>query len=793
VSGFQRIIREIHRRSMWQILGIYGASSWVILQVVGEIAGGLALPEWVQPLAIILLLLGLPVVLTTAFVQEGVRRGATRGSAVDAPVAPADAEARAEPPETPPGATGAIRAATAPTRTAGASGARDRWFTWRNALLGGAGAFALLGLVLAGWAAARSMGIGPAGTLVAKGVFEERAPVILADFESAGADTLLARAATEALRVDLGQSQVVTAMEPTQVSAVLSRMDRSPEVHLGLDLAREIAIREGAQAVIAGDIIRAGSGFVLSARVVSPGDGTELVSQRVNASSEDEILASIDELSKRLRERIGESLRSLGGDAPLARVTTPSLEALRKYSQAVRSVDVQGDDERGIALLEEAVALDSAFAMAWRKLGVVLSNRGQDRARQLEAVRAAYRHADRLTESERYWATATYFTFVEYEPERAITAYRNLLELHPTDAKALNNLGNRYAEVRDGPRALETYRRGVTADSTNSILHQNLSIELYAQGSADEALRTIDAAVERFQDNPSAASVAAELYAARGEYERASELNGPAEEAGVGSLFWRAVAHDVAARLAAVRGGLAESETRFRARLAAERERGLPENALLAILDRAYLDLYVRDDPVAGLRAVEAGLASYSLSSMDPYNRPYLALATFFAEAGRADRARELLAEMERETDLEVISAFDAVLLDLARGLIAGEEERLDEAIAAFRRADRLRCQLCGLSELARTYDRAGSADSALALYERWIETPAPFRLMTGYRLQGPTLERMAGLFDERGDLESAAKYYAMFVDLWADADEELQPRVRAAQTRLEEIMRERG
>ena len=57
----------------------------------------------------------------------------------------------------------------------------------------------------------------------------------------------------------------------------------------------------------------------------------------------------------------------------------------------------------------------------------------------------------------------------------------------------------------------------------------------------------------------------------------------------------------------------------------------------------------------------------------------------------------------------------------------------------------------------------------------------------------GPALERLAQLYDERGDLENAAVYYARFVDLWADADAELQPRVKAAKARLEEIIRERG
>ena len=54
-------------------------------------------------------------------------------------------------------------------------------------------------------------------------------------------------------------------------------------------------------------------------------------------------------------------------------------------------------------------------------------------------------------------------------------------------------------------------------------------------------------------------------------------------------------------------------------------------------------------------------------------------------------------------------------------------------------------------------------------------------------------LERLGQLYDEQGDLESASKYYAMFVELWAEADQDLQRRVQAAQARLEEIVAERG
>jgi hypothetical protein len=48
-------------------------------------------------------------------------------------------------------------------------------------------------------------------------------------------------------------------------------------------------------------------------------------------------------------------------------------------------------------------------------------------------------------------------------------------------------------------------------------------------------------------------------------------------------------------------------------------------------------------------------------------------------------------------------------------------------------------------------------------------------------------------LYDAKGDTENAALYYAQFVDMWDEADADLQPRVAVARARLEEIIRERG
>ncbi len=68
-SPLKKMISEIHRRSLWQVLGIYLVASWAVLSVVDTLGGALNLPDWFPSVALALLVVGLPIVLATAFIQ----------------------------------------------------------------------------------------------------------------------------------------------------------------------------------------------------------------------------------------------------------------------------------------------------------------------------------------------------------------------------------------------------------------------------------------------------------------------------------------------------------------------------------------------------------------------------------------------------------------------------------------------------------------------------------------------------------------------------------------------------
>jgi tetratricopeptide (TPR) repeat protein len=758
------------RARLTRVLAVYLGGSYALLEILDIFTDQLGLPDWFFRGALILLLIGLPIVIATAIVQ-GRRRAPLVGEPA-APVGVSEAADAAEPSET----------------AAQPAAASHHWLNWRNASLGFVGAFAAWGLIISVYMGTRALGIGPVGSLVAAGVLDERERLIVADFENNTDDALLGQAAAEAFRIDLSQSTIVTVVDPAYVGQVLRRMQTDPERQLDLDLAREVAIREGIKAVVAGDITRVGSGYQLAAQLVSAQDGSVLVPFRETANDSTEIIGAIDRLSKSMRERIGESLKTIRASEPLDRVTTSSLEALRKYSQALRVIE-SGDNERGIELLEEAVALDTAFAMAYRKLGVTLRNIGQDRVRGAEALTQAFEHRDRLTERERYLTEGSYYWGVAGDDAAAMAAYESLLEISPDDPWAMNNLAILYDEVRDFRRAERLFTRAIELDSAGALYYGNAIGTQVAQGKFGDAEYTLDRMAELFPEHPNVQMHATALASSQFDYETAEQhvlALGEAQRAS--PLLQRYVSFSLA-QLAEVRGQLREAERLILEVMAAAEADGDVAIYVASAVRLAFYDLWFRGQTETAVGRVEGVLARYPLETIEPTERPYGLLATFYALAAQPARARAYLAEYDAAVEDGTTLVNPEEGGDAAKGILALAEGRVDDAISELRAIDVGPCTICVLPMLGQAYDQAGVTDSVVAVYERYVSTPWLGRLEAGdWFALAAIYERLGGLYELSGDADKATLYYGRFVELWEDADPDLQPRVEAARRAIERL-----
>jgi eukaryotic-like serine/threonine-protein kinase len=773
-SYWRQIVREAHRRSLWQVLGVYLVGSWFAYQVVLGLHDGLGLPGWVPAMAVVLFVIGLPVVLATAIVQEGPPlRGeristpdATPGAAAQGSAEPSEPTVR-EPAETPP-------SAPAPS-TLG-------FLTWRRSLTAGVVAFALLGLGATAFMAMRSLGIGPAGTLMARGVLDERDLVVLADFAASDRDAALAGAVAEALRIDLIQSQVIRVVEPGPVRAALERMQHPAGSPVTEVEARQVALREGLKAVIAGDVSSMGSGWMLSARLVAAEDGATLAAFREPARDSAAIIDAVDRLSRQLRERVGESLRSIRASPRLHQVSTHSLPALRSYSEAERLSRETGDNLAVVDLLEDAVRTDSTFAMGWRRLATVLGNLGVRRADRIHALDRAYALRDRLPALERHHAVGAYHAWVLEDPEGAISAFRQVLTLDPDDPIALNNLPLQLMRLRQFEEAERILSRAIALDESQSPW-MNRVAALVAMGHADDARAAYAAAVERFPDNASVLRMAPALVVAEGRWDQVDSVARWRQDRLPENAFVQATARMDRMEAAAVHGRLRDF-TRLRAEVheIAQRIDLAPQLLALELWDAGAV-AFVRGDAEEAVRRVDDALVRYPLDSLDPFDRPYLTLARLYAAGGRIDQAVTMLdayvahAPPGRRPEPDLVRT---------RGYVQLRAGHADTALETLRAATRMgSCTMCALDDLGAAYEMLGRPDSARVAYERYLNEPFLARKNIEAFHRPAILVRVAELHDEAGDPELARQRYAEFLGLWEHADPELQPRVEAVRRRL--------
>jgi tetratricopeptide (TPR) repeat protein len=448
------LVIEIHRRSLWQVLAVYLAASWIVLQAAEHVVDRYLLPEWAYGAAVILLLVGLPIVLATALVREDPLPGSGgRGQHQDG-----------TPDET--GETGSVGPASVRDRRSPVTGVQASpiglLLTWPRALAGGVLAFTAL-IMVTGFMVVRGMPRIAEARGSAGDAFAERGWVVVAEFDAADPeDAPLALAAREALVVDLQQSAFVNVYARQQIRGILERMGLPDTTHLTLPVALEVAERAGAGAVLAARVSRLGNQYVLSGRAIGPSTGEELFAVRT-ATGAARLLEGVETLSREMRRRLGEERETLRQSRPLPEVTTSSVEALRIYTEA-EDASSRHDSDRAAALVAEAIRLDPDFAMAHRLAGVIASNQAllSEAGRHLE--RAA-ELGDRLTDRERMHVEAHYQLQVALEPRRAAEAYERLLARYPDDFRATNNLAVVVGDwLADPESALPWFGRAVELD-----------------------------------------------------------------------------------------------------------------------------------------------------------------------------------------------------------------------------------------------------------------------------------------------------------------------------------------
>ena len=729
----RKILGELRHRTLWQVLIVYIGASWVLLQAIDLFADNLDLPTWLFPTAGALLLVGLPIILVTAFIQ---RRLAASGEVADE--------------------------------------AHEKLFTWRNAALGGAGAFLLLFGFAGLYVVIQDRG---AAFSPPEAIANEALPgIAVLPFSARGPDADTWREGV----MDVLSTNIegISGIRPISVGTTMARWAELAPESGTVDEATQLAIARatGARYFVSGSYVSSGEVTRLAGRVVDVKDGQSLGQISAEGPAEDPF-GLLDRFSVELIQLIGEKGDSeLGAiDVDLQAVTTSDPEALRQYLRGLAFMRAYRNDEAAVHF-DSAVARDSTFALAMYRLALATdsSEPGPEQALKL---RAAERHAptDRMDLAIRS-ALAMHWAYGYDVEGKDLPTYHGVIEeletalrKDPSDAELWHRLGElRFHEGSRNPAwegyssARDALKRAIELEPGDlSYPYHEYQIALFTHDV--ELYREILSANEKAQPGSDVLRDQRRVYRAV-----FGDLPQPELMAVVDSL----AASDLSLGIPAIVSALAT--TRW--------------PAVQAIAE-------AHPDKVFGcpLGALEAGKLEWYLAFLLKHQGSYTMVCAFMPHDAWGLPVPERLLDSLYAVQPESPGATSVYALTHG-GLAAYDSTNASPALRAMKAwkvdgdparaeqimSDNYRSVLS--FPLGRLRAELGDTEGAIAVLEAAASG-------YGYPLdRGPralALYRLGPLYEQLGETEKARAAYAEFIERWVDADPELRPMVDTARAAL--------
>jgi len=598
----------------------------------------------------------------------------------------------------------------------------------------------------------------------------ERDSIVVADFVNTTGESVFDGTLKEALTVQLEQSPYLNILPESRVREALRFMGRSPDERVSTEVAREICLREGAKAMLAGSIASLGSHYVIDLKAVNAQTGDSLAREQSEAESKEQVLKSLDRAATSLRRKLGESLGSVQKFAmPLERATTSSLEALQAFTlgQAEHQKIV---DEKAIPHLKRAVELDPNFAMAYATLGVAYSNQ-DDSAQASEYLKKAFELKDRASEREKLYISAHYYEMVTGEQQRAIEVYESWKETYPRDVTPRENLSNRYSEFGQFEKALSNANESLRLNPKDVFAYQNAESAYEKLDRFDEAKAIADQSIAQHADSFGVHEVLYEIAFIRG------------DAAGMQHEIAWATGKQNDLYMLFVQGGADYAMGRVhRGRETVARAIARAQQAgLKTVAADARAGMSVGEAALGYLQEARDGAAE--ALAVSPTRNTRTAAAVTLALTGDTNRAQKLIDDLAKESPLDTL--LNNVALPSARAIIELQRKNPNRAIAVLEAA-----KPYGVSDVGSIYVRgeaylqAHDGANAAAEFQKILDHRGVSPLDAAYALARLGVGRALVL---EGQTAKARATYQDFLAFWKDADPDI-PVLKQAKEEYEKL-----
>ncbi len=597
--------------------------------------------------------------------------------------------------------------------------------------------------------------------------FRARDFILIADLDNQTGDPLLDKSLGTAFTVSMEQSSYANVFPQTRAAGTLLRMGKSSQQKIDEGIGREICLREKIRGLMALTVGKVGRQYALSARLIDPQTGNAVRSYLVYAKDQDHILPALQSLATSIRSDLGESLSSIEqSNLDLPQVTTPSLKALKLYSDGVL-VWEKGQYSAAVQLYESAIAEDPDFARAHASLGVAYcSHVFSNPIKGKEHYEKALQLSGRLTERERQSIRINYendlghfeaardlnLAYLRNYPddfrmrynfgyllmnnkqqEQAILQFQEVLRLAPEYAGAYINIATCLTQLGRSSEALEYYAgafRLEPAWETNGNLNHEYGFTLVKAGHSEKAREVFNKALAAGNKSAALRSLAMlDMY--EGKYRQARQR-----------------LEDAILLNSSAKAALSESRNHLFLSMLYEGQGRRAESA--AELARAVEDMYASGS--APWLAVRIAIAYIHLGDI---NR-----ALGLLELARKNRD---LNSPEQRSDMHRLEAE----LELVRG-------NYPESLRKFVLADNEYHTAFSVEGLARAYRMSSNTDRAVTAFEQLLGLKGESLGFEPQQQWQAAHYWLAKLYLSRGETQKARDMLGALLGIWRNADADL-------------------
>src|SRR6516225_9716724 len=325
--------------------------------------------------------------------------------------------------------------------------------------------------------------------------------VVLADFVNKTGDAVFDDTLRQGLTVQLEQSPFLSLISDQRMRQTLQLMGKPENQKLTPEIAREACQRLGSKAYLTGTISNLGSQYVIGLSAINCQTGEPLTQEQVTADSKEHVLSALGTASGKLRERLGESLKTVKSlSTPIEQATTPSLDALQAYSMGREALATRGDYAAAVPLFLRAIKLDPNLAIAYSSLGTTYHNLGEKEL-AAENTRKAYELRAKVSEREKFYIESHYYDFVTGDLEKSRQVYETWKQMYPRDDVPTLNLGVLYQDLGQYEKALAEYKLTLRLNPNDVLAYGNLVSVLVNLNRLKEARATADEALGKKLDS----------------------------------------------------------------------------------------------------------------------------------------------------------------------------------------------------------------------------------------------------------------------------------------------------